>query len=323
MAPASGLGHAPGGGPEASGAAPGRRARRDGRTDRGASGWIFTGPPYARPSAALTWRYGRGVTPSGAHPPGPAPGPAHSPHSHDGTGRGRLLVVEDDRVIAGAVVQRLSSEGYSVDAVHDGTSAIELAAVNRYDAVVLDVMLPGQDGLEVCRRIQSREPVPVLMLTARDEEAARILGLSVGADDYLTKPFSPRELVARVAALLRRVDRAAVLAARSRPLEGELTAGALRVDVGARRVSVDGVPVHLTRTEFDLLCALAARVGSVVEREQLLAEVWDWADAASARAALGTAARAVDSHIKALRRKIGGERIRTVHGVGYALEALP
>ncbi len=234
-----------------------------------------------------------------------------------------LLVVEDDRVIARAIAQRLNSEGYRVDTVHDGTAAIELAAVARYDAVVLDLMLPGMDGLEVCRRIQQREPVPVLMLTARDEESDRILGLSVGADDYLTKPFSPRELVARVAALIRRVQRAAVLAGTARPAFGQLSAGNLLIDLGPRQASVDGVPVHLTRTEFDLLRALAARVGQVVEREQLLAEVWDWADAASARAALGTAARAVDSHVKALRRKIGAERIRTVHGVGYALETRP
>ena len=248
----------------------------------------------------------------------PSAGTASAGHRH---GR-RLLVVEDDRVIAGAVVQRLRSEGYQVDALHDGPGAVEAAAATRYDAVVLDVMLPGLDGLEVCRRIQAREPVPVLMLTARDDEADRILGLQVGADDYLTKPFSPRELVARVAALLRRVDRAAVLAGLGTQLEGVVAVGAVEVDVAARRVSVAGTPVHLTRTEFDLLCALAARPGEVVERERLLAEVWDWADAASARAALGTAARAVDSHIKALRRKIGAERIRTVHGVGYALEVL-
>jgi DNA-binding response OmpR family regulator len=238
-------------------------------------------------------------------------------------GNPRLLVVEDDRVIAGAVVQRLASAGYQVDAVHDGPAAVEAASAVRYDAVVLDVMLPGLDGLEVCRRIQASEPVPVLMLTARDDEADRILGLQVGADDYLTKPFSPRELVARVAALLRRVERAAALVSASAPLDGVVEVGAVQVDVAARRVSVAGTPVHLTRTEFDLLCALAARAGEVVEREKLLAQVWDWADPTSARAALGTAARAVDSHVKALRRKIGAERIRTAHGVGYALEALP
>jgi DNA-binding response OmpR family regulator len=242
------------------------------------------------------------------------------------TGAGRpvrLLVVEDDRVIAGAVVQRLSSTGYQVDAVHDGTAAIEAAAAHRYGAVILDRMLPGTDGLEVCRRIQERDPVPVLMLTALDAEADRITGLGAGADDYLTKPFSPRELVARVAALLRRVDRATALAEAALADEAEIVAGALRIDPARRRVSVDGADVHLTRTEFDLLHALARRVGRAVGRAQLLTEVWDWADATTARASLGTAARAVDSHVKALRRKVGGHRIRTVHGVGYALEALP
>jgi DNA-binding response OmpR family regulator len=246
----------------------------------------------------------------------------HPVQSHPAQGPRRLLVVEDDRVIAGAVVQRLASEGYQVDAVYDGPAAVHAAAAVRYDAVVLDVMLPGLDGLEVCRRIQARTPVPVLMLTARDDEADRILGLEVGADDYLTKPFSPRELVARVAALLRRVDRAAVLTSEAAQLDGEVQVGAVHLDVPGRRVSVSGSPVHLTRTEFDLLCALAARPGEVVEREKLLAQVWDWADPEAARAALGTAARAVDSHVKALRRKIGAERIRTAHGVGYALEAL-
>jgi DNA-binding response OmpR family regulator len=246
----------------------------------------------------------------------------------------RLLVVEDDRVIADAVVRRLRSEGYEVDAVHDGPAAVRAAARTRYDAVVLDVMLPGLDGLEVCRRIQQTDPVPVLMLTARDEEADRLVGLAVGADDYLTKPFSPRELVARIAALLRRVERAAVLAARAASAAGEdgagpggargpLQAGAVTVDVETRRVSVSEHEVHLTRTEFDLLTALARRVGRVVERDRLLADVWDWDPVSAAQIAHNGATRAVDSHVKALRRKIGAERIRTVHGVGYALEALP
>jgi DNA-binding response OmpR family regulator len=177
----------------------------------------------------------------------------------------------------------------------------------------------------VCRRIQAVHPVPVLMLTARDEEADRLIGLAVGADDYLTKPFSPRELVARIAALLRRVDRAATLAATAGDPGVQLTNlvrhGGLTVDGGTRRVELDGEPVHLTRTEFDLLIALARREGRVVERDRLLAEVWDWDPMAAARAVTGGAARVMDSHVKALRRKIGAERIRTVHGVGFALEA--
>lgn len=234
-------------------------------------------------------------------------------------GGARLLVVEDDRIIADAIVARLSSEGHRVDAVHDGPSAVVAATRTRYDAIVLDLMLPGMDGVEVCRRVQRDHPVPVLMLTARAEEADRLLGLAAGADDYLTKPFSPRELSARVAALLRRVRRAARIAAADAARSTAVRqVGGLRVDPAARRVDVEGVEVHLTPTEFDLLHSLARRGGQAVGRDVLLAEVWDWAPDAAATA--GGAARAIDSHVKALRRKIGPERIRTVTGVGYSLE---
>jgi len=232
----------------------------------------------------------------------------------------RVLVVEDDAAIADAVRRRLESEGYTVDVVHDGQAAVEAAAATGYDLVVLDVMLPRLDGIEVCRQVQARVPVPVLMLTARAEETDRLIGLAVGADDYLTKPFSPRELVARVAALLRRVDRAAELA--TRPAPDLLVAGLLQVDPSARRVLVDGEPVHLTRTEFDLLVQLLERPGAVVARERLLVQVWDWPDEDRSPARL-RAGRAVDSHVKALRRKLGADRIRTVTGVGYALEVTP
>ena len=236
-------------------------------------------------------------------------------------GRDRhVLVVEDDPAIADAVRRRLESEGYTVDVVHDGQAAVEAAAATVYDLVVLDVMLPRLDGIEVCRQVQARVPLPVLMLTARAEETDRLIGLAVGADDYLTKPFSPRELVARVAALLRRVDRAAAMAAH--PPSDLLVAGALQVDPSARRVLVDGRPVHLTRTEFDLLVQLLERPGAVVTRERLLVQVWDWPDDDRSPARL-RAGRAVDSHVKALRRKLGAESIRTVTGVGYALEVAP
>lgn len=237
-------------------------------------------------------------------------------------GRDRsVLVVEDDTAIADAVRRRLASEGYDVEVVHDGQAAVDRAAQRDYDVVVLDVMLPRLDGIEVCRQVQARRPVPVLMLTARAEETDRLIGLAVGADDYLTKPFSPRELVARVGALLRRVDRAASLVELAgRPSEA-LVVGALSLHVGSRRVSLDGEPVHLTRTEFDVLHALAERPGTVLDREQLLVQVWDW-PAEDRSPGRYRAARAVDSHVKALRRKIGTERIRTVTGVGYALEAV-
>ena len=147
-------------------------------------------------------------------------------------------------------------------------------AEHRPDLVVLDVMLPGFDGLEVCRRIQADRPVPVLMLTARDDEADVLVGLGVGADDYLTKPFRMRELVARVAALLRRVERAAELVARRR--RPPRPSGDLALDPGAARVAWARTEVRLTPTEFDLLACLAAAPGQVLTRERLLAEVWGW-----------------------------------------------
>jgi DNA-binding response OmpR family regulator len=220
----------------------------------------------------------------------------------------RVLVVEDEPVINQAVTDRLRGSGYEVVQAWDGPGAVEQFTETAPDLVVLDVMLPGFDGHEVCRRIQAARPVPVLMLTARDDEADILVGLGVGADDYLTKPFRMRELVARVGALLRRVERAAELASRSSTTE----LGDLRVDAASRRVWVGDTEVHLTPTEFDLLACLAASPGVVLTRENLYAEVWGWPGAS------GT--RTVDSHVKALRAKIGADRVRTVHGVGYALE---
>ena len=226
----------------------------------------------------------------------------------------RVLVVEDDRVINDQLTERLRAEGYLVTQAFDGPSAVALAGETAPAVVLLDVMLPGFDGYEVCRRIQADRPVPVLMLTARDDEADILVGLGVGADDYLTKPFRMREVVARIAALLRRVDRAAELAATSGGSPTEL--GALGVDPGRRRTSLGGVDVHLTPTEFDLLMCLAREPGQVLTRERLLADVWGWGEATLS----GVATRTVDSHVKALRHKLGAGWIRTVHGVGYALE---
>jgi DNA-binding response OmpR family regulator len=223
--------------------------------------------------------------------------------------RQRVLVVEDEPTINQAVTDRLVAEGFDVRQSYDGPGAVATTEQWRPHLLVLDVMLPGYDGHEVCRRVQADRPVPVLMLTARDDETDLLVGLGVGADDYLTKPFRMRELVARVRALLRRVDRAADLASRG---PSALTVGPVRIDRLSRRVHVDGVDVHLTPTEFDLLVCLATAPGTVHTREQLLAEVWDWPDAA------GT--RTVDSHVKSLRGKIGAGLVRTVHGVGYALE---
>jgi DNA-binding response OmpR family regulator len=220
-------------------------------------------------------------------------------------GTALIAVIEDEAVIADAVAARLSAEGFEVHVAGDGPAGVELCERVRPDLVVLDLMLPGLDGIEVCRRVQRDRQVPVLMLTARGEEADVLVGLGVGADDYMTKPFSPRELVARIRALLRRVER--------RPAPTETTRlGALEIDPETRKVTVDGEQIHLTPTEFDLLRVLASRPGAVHSREQLLADVWGWRD--------GAGQRTVDSHIRGLRRKLGSDLVRTVHGIGYALE---
>lgn len=234
-------------------------------------------------------------------PAAPAPGQQHA----------TILVVEDEPAIATAIAQRLSAEGWRVEVARDGLSGVEAATRLRPDLVVLDVMLPGIDGLEVTRRIQAEQPLPILMLTARDDETDMLVGLGVGADDYMTKPFSMRELVARIKALLRRVDRAQQAAAAT-PTDPPMVAGDVSIDRAQRRVHRAGEEIHLTPTEFELLVMLASSPRTVLTRERLLAEVWDWADAS------GT--RTVDSHIKALRRKLGPDLIRTVHGVGYAFE---
>ncbi|MBM0237475.1 response regulator transcription factor [Micromonospora sp. ATA32] len=218
----------------------------------------------------------------------------------------RILVVEDERTIAQSVAARLRAEGFTVDMAGDGPSAVDTFRAVQPDLVVLDVMLPGFDGLEVCRRIQADRSVPVLMLTARDDETDLLVGLAVGADDYLTKPFSMRELAARVHVLLRRVERAAATP------PAALRLGDIEISQTERRVVRAGAEVHLTPTEFDLLVHLAGRPRTVLPRERLLADVWGWAD--------GSGTRTVDSHVKALRRKLGADLIRTVHGVGYALE---
>ena len=218
-----------------------------------------------------------------------------------------ICVIEDEAVIASAVAARLRAEGFEVEVAADGPSGVRLCDRVRPDLVVLDVMLPGMDGLEVCRRVQRDRQVPVLMLTARGEETDVLVGLGVGADDYMTKPFSPRELVARVRALLRRVER------RPAPAGDSVRVGPIELDPATRRVCVGGEAVHLTPTEFDLLALLAARPGVVYTREQLLADVWGWRD--------GSGQRTVDSHVRGLRAKLGAGLVRTVHGVGYALEA--
>jgi DNA-binding response OmpR family regulator len=216
-----------------------------------------------------------------------------------------IVVVEDEAPIASAVAARLRSEGFAVEIAADGPTAVDLCDRSHPDLVVLDLMLPGMDGLEVCKRVQRDHPVPVLMLTARDSETDTVVGLAVGADDYMTKPFSPRELVARVHALLRRADRPSTTSSEA------VRVGDIELDAAARRVTRNGEIVHLTPTEFELLHHLASKPGVVFAREQLLSDVWGYGD--------GSGPRTVDSHIRGLRRKLGPDVIRTVHGVGYAM----
>ncbi|HZD80472.1 MAG TPA: response regulator transcription factor [Actinomycetota bacterium] len=226
-----------------------------------------------------------------------------------------VLVVDDEEAIAEAVRARLESEGYRVVVAADGPQAIQAAADEGPDLVVLDLMLPGMDGLEVCTEIQRERWVPVLMLTARTEEADKVAGFAVGADDYLTKPFSLRELVMRVRAILRRVDRIRA-SGEMEPLER----GALTVDASRRRVFVDGQEVALTPLEFEILLTMARDPGVVFTREQLMDRVWGYRDYAGGRV--------VDSHVARIRRKLGEDGaeprfIRTVHGVGYAFQDRP
>jgi DNA-binding response OmpR family regulator len=217
----------------------------------------------------------------------------------------RILVIEDDAAIADAVAARLRAEGLDVTVAGDGPSGVDAAARLAPDLVVLDWMLPGFDGVEACRRIQADRHVPVLFLTARDAETDVLVGLGVGADDYVTKPFSVRELVARVHAILRRAARAGA------GEDAPLAFGPFVLDRAARRLLRDGEPVALTPTELDLLAELAARPGRAFTRAELLDRVWDWRD--------GGSTRTVDSHVAALRRKAGSQVVRTVSGHGYAL----
>jgi DNA-binding response OmpR family regulator len=224
----------------------------------------------------------------------------------------RILVVEDESIVAEVVERFLRREGYETMVVGDGRKALNALGAFIPDLIVLDVMLPEVDGLEVCRQVRSRGATPIIMLTARGEETDKVLGLGLGADDYVTKPFSPRELAARVQAVLRR--------ARSLPgADAELLRyGALRVNARTRVVDRDGVDLRLTAREFDLLLYLARNAGQVFSRDQLLDAVWDYDFAGDA----GT----VTVHMRRLREKIEEDPARprylkTVWGVGYKFES--
>lgn len=221
----------------------------------------------------------------------------------------KILVVDDERSIVELVSFNLRKEGFQVLAAADGLEAVRLAREEKPDLIILDVMLPGLDGFEVCRILRKEMPVPILMLTARKEEVDRVVGLELGADDYVTKPFSPRELVARVRAILRR-------SARRPELEEEkiLSAGELAVDLARRKVTVGNRMVDLTYTQFELLKHLMSNPGRVFSREALVERVWGYSYYGDVRT--------VDVHIRHLREKIEREPgspqfIETVRGVGY------
>jgi DNA-binding response OmpR family regulator len=218
-----------------------------------------------------------------------------------------VLVVEDERAISDLLRLYISREGFGVHVVGDGRSALTAARTMHPAAIILDVGLPEMDGTEVCRQLRADGNwVPILFCTARDDEVDRVLGLELGADDYITKPFSPREVVARVKSVVRR---ASLVSADDAPL----TLGGVSVDLVTRRVTVDGEPVSLTATEFDLLAHLMEHPGRVYTREHLLSEVWGYA------AVVGT--RTVDVHVAQVRAKLGdASPIRTVRGVGYSAE---
>jgi len=225
----------------------------------------------------------------------------------------RVLVVDDDVELCALVTEYLEPEGFSVDTAHDGLEAVERALANDYAIIVLDVMLPGINGFEALRRIRAKSGTPVLMLTARGADVDRIVGLELGADDYLAKSFNPRELVARIHAILRRT-REKPETIRPTASSETITLGDLRLNFGARTVHRNGELVELTSTEFDVLAKLLARAGHVVSREEL------------SQAALGRPLapldRSIDMHVSSLRRKLGaevngGERIKTVRGTGY------
>lgn len=225
----------------------------------------------------------------------------------------QILVIDDDAGVRELVAEYLRSRGFTTATAVDGPSGLEAASSGTHDLVILDVMLPGMDGIEVLRRLRSTSTVPVVMLTARGDDIDRVVGLEMGADDYLPKPFNPRELVARVQAVLRRSHA-------EPPSDGVLRAGPLRVDPDRRTVALDGTNIPLTTTEFELLRVLVQRAGRVVPREHLM-ELARGEDFAAFE-------RSVDVHVSHLRRKLGDaarqpQLIKTVRGVGYTVPTDP
>jgi DNA-binding response OmpR family regulator len=237
-------------------------------------------------------------------------GPEHEESASSTDGTIRVLFIEDDKRLARLTASYLDIRGLAVTVVHDGASGLEEVFRNQYDVVLLDLVLPRKDGMEVCRAIRARSDVPIIMVTALGDEGDRITGLGMGADDYLPKPFSAPELLARIRALVRRYRGKA--GPWSRPVE----VGGLSIDPGARVAKLDGQKLDLTTTEFNILFALAERAGRVLNRDQLL----DLAKG-SAEEAFD---RSIDGHISRLRKKLGDDPrkpklLKTVRGAGYML----
>ena len=219
---------------------------------------------------------------------------------------GTILVVDDEKNIVQLARLYLTNEGYRVETASDGKQALERARAVRPDLVVLDIMMPEMDGLTVCKELRKTSNVPVIILTARGEDIDRIVGLEIGADDYMAKPFNPRELVARVKAVLRRAQG-------ERELPEVIEVDGLRIDAASREVTLDGQQIHLRAKEFELLSAFAQHKGTVLDRERLLRMVWG--------ADYYGDTRTIDVHVAWLREKLGGSsvKIQTVWGVGYKL----
>ena len=219
----------------------------------------------------------------------------------------RVLIAEDEAAIADSVAYALRGEGFHVDTVEDGESALEAARADGYDVLVLDLMLPGISGMEVCRRLRADSAIPIVMLTARTAEVDRVVGLDAGADDYVVKPFSMPELISRVRAILRRRD-----LDRAEPTK--LDVGSLILDPVRHTVTVEGKPVRLTPSEYKLLSLLARHPERVFSRRELMQHLWDSTYIGDQRAG--------DAHVVNLRRKVGRNRLVTVRGIGYKLVAV-
>ena len=214
-----------------------------------------------------------------------------------------ILLVEDEESITTPLAEALERDGFCAEVAHTVAEGLAKGRSSRPDLVLLDIGLPDGSGLDVCRELRASSNVPIIILSARGDEADRVVGLELGADDYVVKPFSAREVIARIRAVLRRT------AAPAQAAEGPIEIGGVRLDPARRTVSVDGAPVDLARKEFDLLALLMGEAGSVVKRERLIDEVWDvnW---------FGST-KTLDVHVSALRKKLAPELIHTVRGVGF------